>query len=258
MNQLVSSTLGVLFLCVVGCAKKDPKPMRTEPWLAHSASSVATSPDAALPLIRYALGERSVIRFELPTKRGALSGELTRVSGELEVDVSDLARSRGRVRVDLDSLVIHAASPAIEAALLERARLALELTPDAGSAEAIASFELTSLEDASPARLEASPERDAGSEFTRRTRGTAVGNLLLHGFRLTRRAPLEAEFGFDRDRLVPKTVVIRSRAPFVVSLETHGIRAPAAEGDAKGPTAVAPSAARDIRVSVELYGTKVD
>jgi len=258
LNQLVSSTLCVLFLCAVGCAKKDPRPMRTEPWLAQPSASAATSSDAARPLTRYALSERSVIRFEVPIKRGSLSGELTRVAGDLELDLADLTRSRGSVRADLDSLVIHAASRAIEAALLERARLALELAPDAGGPTAIASFELTALEDASPTQIEPSPERDADAPFTRRARGTAVGNLLLHGFRLTRRAPLEVEFGFGRDRLVPRNVVIRSRTPFVISLETHGIHASAAEGDATKAHPSGPSAAREARVSVELYGTKVD
>lgn len=255
------TTLGLLLLCVVGCAKKEPKPMRTEPWLAHPpASANAGASDAsAFPLTRYVLEPRSVIRFELPTRRGALRGSISRVSGELEIALSDLTHSHGVVRADLGSLDIHAASAteASEAALLERARAALELTPGAGASTAFASFELTSVEDAAPTQLEPAPERDAGGPFMRRTRFSALGNLLLHGFRVARRAPLEAEFGFAGNRQVPSSVVIRSRAPFVVSLETHAIVAVLGESDSKAPSG-APARARDVHVSVELYGTKVD
>ena len=253
------AAIGLLLLCAAGCAKKEPKPLRTEPWLAHppARASASESGDAALPLTRYVLGEGSVIRFELPTKRGTLSGNITRVSGELNVDLSDLTHSRGLVRADLGSLTIHAGTEVSDAVLLERARAALELSGDAHAPATIASFELTSVEDVSPAQVEPAPERDAGSPFSRQSRFTALGNLLLHGFRVARRVPLSAEFGFVGDRQVPRSVLIRSRSPFVISLETHAIVALAHESVAKAP-ATAPVRARDVRVTIELYGTKID
>jgi len=257
----------LLLLCAVGCAKKEPKPLRTEPWLAHPPASAhaSASGDAALPLTRYVLDPRSVIRFELPTRRGALRGSLTRVSGEFAVDLSDLTRARGLVRADLGSLEIHAAgSEGNDALLLERARAALELSPAAGASGAFTSFELTTVEEAAPAQIEPAPERDAGAAFIRRARFSALGNLLLHAFRVARRAPLEAEFGFAGNPAVPSSVVLRSRAPFVVSLETHAIVALLGEAGSKerpsgvAAGAAAPTRARDVHVSVELYGTKVD
>ncbi|MEI9936404.1 MAG: hypothetical protein WDO69_04185 [Pseudomonadota bacterium] len=262
MNRLVPTAMGLVLLCAAGCAKKEPKPLRTEPWLAHpTARARASGADAALPLTRYVLGERSVIRFEIPSKRGRLSGSVTRVTGELEVDLSDLTQSRGMVQAELGSLDLRAATEGGAPALLERARAALELSPDPSAPAVFASFDLTSVEDAAPAQVEPAPERDAGAlsptPFIRRTRFTAVGNLLLHGFRVTHRAPLSAEFSFAGDRQVPSSVLIRSRAPFVISLETHAIVAPAAESTAKGRGEV-PVQAREAHVSVELYGTKVD
>lgn len=261
MNRLASTTACCLLLWAASCAKKEPKPLRTEPWLAHPAARASASGDAALPTTRYVLGKDSLIRFEIPTKRGPLSGSITRVSGELNLDLANLALSRGVVRADLGSLEIHGSRDAggSDPALLERARAALELSPDAGENSAFASFTLTSVEDASPPMIEPSPERDASASaaFSRRAHFTAVGDLLLHGFRVLRRAPLSAEFGFAGDRQVPHSVLIRSRAPFVVSLETHSIVAAAGEGRTKVP-AWAPTQAREVRVSVELYGTKVD
>jgi hypothetical protein len=249
----------LLLLCAMGCAKKEPKPLRTEPWLAHPPASASASDDAGLPLTRYLIEPPSVIRFELATRRGALRGSITRVSGELDVDLSDLTRSHGLVRADLGSLEIHADAGTEDshAALLERARAALELSPDAHASTAFASFELTSVEDAAPGQIEPAPEQDAGSAFSRRARFAALGNLLLHGFRVARRAPLEAEFSFAGNRQLPSRVLIRSRTPFVVSLETHAIVALVGESGSKAPSA-APARARDAHVTVELYGTKGD
>ena len=259
----------LLLGCAAGCAKKEPKPQRTEPWLAHPSARASNREDAALPLTRYTLSERSLIRFEIPTKRGTLTGAVSRVSGELELDLTDLTRSHGTVRADLGSLDIHARArdehhghdehDEHDQGLLERARAALEISTDAGVPNAFASFELTSVEDASPSSIDPAPERDAGprSAFIRHARLTAVGNLLLHRFRVVRRAPLALEFSFAGDGPVPKGVLIRSRTPFVVSLETHQVVALAAESRTKVPGA-APAQARDALVSVELYGIKND
>jgi hypothetical protein len=84
-----------------------------------------------------------------------------------------------------------------------------------------------------------------------------AGNLLLNGFRVAKREPLEAEFGFAGDRAVPSTLLIRSRVPLVVSLDTHEIhlREPtSASADRRRHQA--PAAAHDVRISVELYATK--
>jgi hypothetical protein len=253
LNRLATSTL-LLVLLGSACAKKEPKPLRTEPWLAHPPAHASASSDAALPLTRYAIGGESVIRFELPTPQGAAHGTLTGVNGELSLDLGDLSRSRGQVQADLGSLALHGSEASGDVALLARARAALELS-DAGSSTS--RFELTSLEDLSPAQLEPAPESDAAAAFVRRARATALGTLLLHGFRVTRRAPFEAEFGFTTDRRVPSTLVIRSRTPFVISLETHAIRALDPESLRKARPGAAPRA-RDIRVSVELYARKVD
>ncbi len=258
MKSSVSSLAWGLLLCVSACAKKEPKPLRTEPWLAHppASASASSGSDAAVPAVRYALTEPSVIRFELPTKRGALRGSLTRVSGELSLDTSDLGRSRARIDADLGSLTVQSADGSDDA-WRARALSALELS-DAGTPNARASFELTALEDAAPPLLEpAPPISDGGPPFTRRVRATALGNLLLHGFRVLRRAPVEVELGYGGDRSSPSTILIRSRAPFVVSLETHAIRAVGPESAGKSESRTL-ERSHEVRVSVELYARKID
>jgi hypothetical protein len=260
LNKFGLSALGAVLLLSGACAKKEPKPVHTEPWLAHPPASAASSVDAAVPETHYAISARSQIHFEVRSKRGTLRGTLTRVSGEFSLDPSDLARSHGEVQVDLGSLAFE--DVAGEEELVARARSALGISgtnADAGSPahSTSASFELSSLEDLTPAQLEPAPDSDAGALFTRKARATAVGNLLLHGFRVVRRAPLEAEFSFNGDRQIPGAIAIRSRSPFVISLETHEIHVPGGAGR-KRALKGASKLAREVRVSIELYGTKVN
>jgi len=259
LNKLSTAALGALLLLFGACAKKEVKPIHTEPWLAHPPASAAPNSDAGLPSARYAITEQSQIHFELPSKRGTVHGSLTRVTGELSLTPSDLEHSHGQVQVDLSSLTLSEDGNADTSELLIRARSALGVTDTAADASSpvSASFELSSLEDVAPAQLEPAPDSDAGAPFARKARATAVGNLLLHGFRVVRRAPLEAEFGFGADHKVPSTISIRSRAPFVISLETHEIRVRDLDPAKKPPKGAAPHA-REARVSVELYGRKIE
>ena len=256
LHAVTALLLVVLLALAPACAKKaPPKPIHTEPWLAHPPASAAASADASLPLLRYVLGAQSQVRFEVPSKHGTLRGSFSRVSGEFSIDPSDLARSLGRVQVDLSSIAVSADGSADDAALVTRVKNALSIV-DGGSTPK-ASFELSSLEDASPAQLEPRAATDGGGAGVRRARATALGNLLLHGFRVQRRAALAAEFNFAADPQTPSSILIRSRAPFVVSLESHEIYVAEAESSRK-PEKGARARAREARITVELYGTKAD
>lgn len=241
-----------------GCTPKKTKPVHTEPWLAHPPASVEVASDAAIQLTRYVLGERSVIRLELQTKRGKLHAKLTRVHGELEIALTALAQSRAQISAELGSLALDGDDDANAGEWLARAEQALGVA-DGGASSATASFDVIALDDVSPEALEAKELGDGGRANTRHVRASAEGNLLLNSFRVQKRAPLEAEFAFGADRAVPDSVLIRSRSPFVISLETHEIRLRESP-DARGTTdkhrpKVAPSP-HEVRVSVELYGTK--
>ncbi|MEO7034469.1 MAG: YceI family protein [Polyangiaceae bacterium] len=261
MNKHGSSALSLGVFILVGlfgtaCAKKDPpKPLHTEPWLAHPPASAATNADAALPLTRYTLSPQSQIKFEVPSKHGTLHGSLSHITGEFSFDPRDLSRAHAQIQVDLGSLTLSVDGNADDRTLLTRAKSALGFGSDSAPS---ASFELSSLEDVSPAQLDPAPDSDAGAPVLRRARGTAVGKLLLHGFRVLRRAPLTAEFSFAAGNQLPSSVVIRSRVPLVISLETHEIRVPEADSGTKRTAKGSTPHGREARVSVELYGTKID
>jgi len=246
-------------LGALGCSPKKSKPVHSEPWLAHPPASAQAAPDAAIATTRYRLDERSVIRLELATKRGKVHGKLTRVHGEFEIALGALSQSRGQVQAELDSLALDGDDDANAADWLARAQSALGLADGGARVGALATFDVTALDDVSPEVIEPAHASDAGTTAPRRARAIADGDFLLHGFRVQKRAPLEAEFSFGSDLEVPAAVVIRSRGPLVVSLETHEIHLHGAENARKSGEKRRNRAAEsghDVRVSVELYGTK--
>jgi len=243
------------------CAKKaPPKPIHTEPWLAHppaSAHAHGDGDDAAVATTKYLLTEQSRIVLELESRRARVRGKLTRVTGELELALTALAQSRAQVRADLSSLTIDGETDDA-ADWLSRARAALGLADGgATNANTSASFELTGLSDLSTEAIALTPA-DASMRPSARVRGMAEGNLLLNGFRVEKRVPLEAEFGLTSGGAEPSTLAIRSRAPLVLTLETHEIHlrdAPVHANAEKRRTRAHPSS-HDIRVTFELYATK--
>ena len=99
-----------LFCClgVASSACKDekaPRENRTEPWPAPAASSARTPTSA---LVRYRLGERQQIDFELVSKGTKIVGLFPVLKGELEVDLMHLERSRATLGIDLAAARIQA------------------------------------------------------------------------------------------------------------------------------------------------------
>jgi len=245
------------------CAKKaPPKPVHTEPWLAHppaSARASAAEGDAAVPTTRYVLTEQSRISLELPTKRGKVRGKLTHVTGQLDLALGALAQSHLEVHADLSSLALEGDADDNASAWFSRAQSALG-SADGGAAIAPARFDLTGLSELSTEAIALSTA-DAAARPNARVRGVAEGDLLLNGFRVAKRAPFEAEFGFSRSSEAPSNVTIRSRAPLVLTLETHEIHLRDAPAHAAGSNAErrrerARAGAHELRLTFELYAIK--
>lgn len=218
------------FLLLLGCSKPEEKPRRTEPWLA-SASASATASPGALPL-RYEVLAESRVRFTLPGRRAKPSGSVPVVSGRLQLDALDLTRSSARLELDLTQLQLDAdslpadaerggASPAEQA--LRWLELGAEVPEQRRRQYGRAVFELSA--------VEGQPEPLELTAFERSARLTAVGGLLLHGFR----APLRVRVAVQPQRTEggPPRLSIRSLEPAVVSLVAHDVVARNAAGVAE-------------------------
>jgi hypothetical protein len=117
---------------------------------------------------------------------------------------------------------------------------------------ALARFELTALENLSAAAL------DLGAKPPARVRATAVGTLLIHGFR----APVRAEVELERLPAGPAgqlRVAIRSVSPLVLPLAPHEIaaRGPSGVLEPQQTARAAASVGRNARIELALVAESV-
>jgi hypothetical protein len=223
---LTARALGSLALLVAlaSCRGAPKRVTRTEPWLASAAPSASAAPLARR--LRYGL-ERSRIELELPAKRATPRGRVKSATGTLDVDLDDLARTRGHVSVSLEDLELLGADGAPDPTYTERALEWLELGAKVSGEKRDTGRSLTfSITALDAGRVVAAPSGPTGARRRDLSSNWSVrGDLGLHGVR----APASAEValtlvpGADPEG-PPAELAIRSRHPLVVNLGTHDIR----------------------------------
>jgi hypothetical protein len=211
-GALVAASLALL----VGCKKSEAPPQRTEPWLANpSASAVSV---AAARSYRFTNDSR--ITFSLSRSKGKISGSLPLAGGELRLDPRDLKLTRASLEIDLTQLRIETPFPeglelgasTPDALALQWLELGPRVPAERRSQFSTARFDLTSLENLSAPSLGPSSKPSS-------VRATAIGTLLLHGFRAPERVEVVLSTS-DSERLS-----IRSLSGLVVLLAPHDITA---------------------------------
>lgn len=234
-------------LCAMGCKKPPPNRHRTEPWLANPSASTTTRTSAARS---YRFGSDSRIAFALSGRKGKIDGHVPLARGELELDPRDLKQTRASFDVDLTQLSIDTPPPEGLGSATELALAWLELGPGVPAERrapyATARFELVSLENLVPPYLDLGAKQAA-------SRATAVGTLLIHGFR----APVRVEVVLRATG--PERVSIQSVSALVVALAPHDITARDSSGvvDALGAARAADWVGKTARVEFELVGQAV-
>lgn len=237
-------------LLLAGCEKPDPPPRRTEPWLRTPASASGTANPSAPRIYRFST--ESAVTFSLSGKKGKLRGQVPLRGGELQLDARDLTQTRASIDADLTRLSIDTpppeglelgASPAELA--LQWLELGAQVPAERRAQFAAARFELHSLENLSPSYLSLGTKPSP-------VRATAVGTLLIHGFR----APVRVEVSL-RALTSPsgtERVSIRSLSGLVVALGPHDITARDASGvvDTVGAARAAEWVGKQARVEFEL------
>lgn len=219
----VLPSLGLL-LALVACRKQEDEPHRTEPWLAHPSASAVT--EAAAPLtLRFTPESR--VRFKLVGKKAQVSGSAPVSEGTLLLDPVDLTRSRASLLVDLNALSVEEGEAPDGAPARETALSWLELGPDVAADKRaqfrFARFELTAIEGWSGRPLSVYGHKKSATE-----RVTAVGTLLLHGFRAPVRTDVVLSLSGSGQ---VQQVSIHSGSVLVLPLAPHDI-------GARGPNGV--------------------
>lgn len=241
--------------CALGCVcctKKEP-PHRTEPWLATPSASSQLLENA--PRSFHFLPDSSV-RFSSLGRKGKVSGRVPLSQGKLSLDAHDLKTTKATLDADLTKLSIDTEVPTEGAELggsspnalaLQWLELGADIAAERRAEFATARFELASVEDTSASFVDFSARQRA------HVRATAVGTLLIHGFR----EPVRAEVVLEPVKTAPGAPLrlsIRSALPLVVALAPHDItaRGPSGIVDALGMARAKDWVGKNVRVEFEL------
>ena len=236
------AALLMLVTCSAACSKTEPPPPeRTEPW---PAPPVVESAEPGAPLAhaaKFRIASRCALTVELPAKEATPRGMLRVARGELEVDLTNLERTRGRIEIDVASVAMEADGDAGSAEWDAEARAWLDVGVKRPESERErlrwATFTLTSLSELSTSaahdgkRSRPAADADAGDAAAvgeeRSVMATATGQLSLHGFRVERSLRVRASFRYGAPAVpgaVPVGVRLELVRPLSVSLLAHDIK----------------------------------
>ncbi len=230
-------------LLAVGCSKKEA-PERKDPWLA--TPSARTEPSTLTT--RYRVEKRCETRVELKAKEATPRGTFRVCRGELDVDLVDLEKTRGKIAIDVASLEMigddDAGSASSEWSRTAHNWLDVGASRPEAERERLrwATFEVTSIEDASAERAcdgkravdpVSAEDPDAGRGEQRTVKLTAKGKLELHGVRVDVSVPIEARFHFSAPATPdqkPDRIDLEARRSLSVPLAAHSISPRNSEG----------------------------
>ncbi len=239
----VGSALGM------ACSKKEPA---SDAPLAPAASALAPSTAApAVNTVRFVVAPEGKAIFDMPAPKEHIKAETSRAGGEIEVDVKNLANTRGTVKVDVSTITTHTFGSDKDKDQTSHARNWLEVGDAASegtrSTNMYAVFAIRSIDGLTTSDPSGLPkEKDTVGEF-RTVSLTAHGELLLHGHKVPKDAELEVRLRYpsgSAEGALPTALEIKTRKPFVVTLAEHDVK----PRDTVGKIAQA---------SLGLIGTKV-
>lgn len=231
--------------------------------LAEKAEKLEVEAPPPVPTsVRLVVAEGSgKVGFDMDAPVEKIRGKVppSAVSGEIFVDLADLTKSRGLVRVDLTDLeLVQRTVPEggqefgeeVRSDLQnEHARQWLEISPDTPPDELEKNrrveFALTRIGD-----LSGDLSKMTGPE--RKVTFTAAGDFLLHQRKADKSVQLEATFRYDGDNL--EEVHVRSVGPLSIGLDEYDVRPRTGFGKlaAKTLEALAPKVAKFAEVHVEF------
>jgi len=197
---------------------------------ASAASSAAPAP-GSVPFTIDPASSRVTLRMDSPLEKiyGEAPGS---VQGELSIDLGDVTKSTGVVKVALDRLTLFQEKRADEKrdygerrkdeAQNKDAREWLQLEAREGEIAAeqaernrFPEFRVDRMENASASSIVAlsGPRRDVGA--------TARGEFLLHGRKNKKSAKLDLRFEYSGDQV--QSVFVKTSEPFKVALEEYDV-----------------------------------
>ena len=218
-----------MLLLLGGCEDKKPN-------LAPVASALAsTTPPLGASVKRFVIDGESKTSIEMEAPKEKIKAATTGGTGTLDIDLANLASSRGEVKIDLSTITTTTfAEQEKNASQTVHARTWLEvgdgesgkLDEKTKETHRYAVYAIRSIESPSATDLtKVAPTKD-GSDDVRTVTLTTKGELLVHGHKVEREANVEIAFRYDAGAAAddPKAVWIKTKAPLRVVLAEHDVK----------------------------------
>jgi hypothetical protein len=222
-------------LALAGC---DSKKASGSTGPAGSAVELAPSVGASDKAAKFVVDPTSTTSIDMPAPSEHIKADTSVAAGTIDVDPTNLASTRGQVKIDLTSLKTHTFGNEKDATQTEHALTWLEvagpeLTPDQIEGSRWAVFAIRSVDDLSATDLsKVAPTKD-GTDDVRTVTLAAHGDFLLHGHKVPKDASLEVKLHSPAGaspEAKPTRIDILSKVPFRVVLADHDVKPRDAEG----------------------------
>jgi hypothetical protein len=205
--------------------------------VAPAASSLApsTPPPSTSKTVKFTIDPKSSTSIDMPAPKEHIKAGTEAAGGTLDVDVMNLANTRGEVKADLLTLSTKTfGDDAKDKTQTNHARTWLEvadgeegkLPDDVKSANRWAVYAIRSVDNLSASDLtKVTPSKD-GADEVRTVTATTHGEFLIHGHKVDRDADVEVQFryapGSTPDK--PKSLTIKSKKPVRATLADHDVK----------------------------------
>lgn len=229
--SLTVAAFAAVALLVIGC--DDKKSVTVAP----AASSLAPSTPSPTnnKTLKFVVDPKSTTAIDMPAPNEHIKAGTDAATGTLDVDVMDLANTRGEIKADLTTLTTKTfGDPKKDGDQTTHARTWLEvadgesgkLPDDVKASNRYATYAIRSISNLSATDLTKVPAVKDGEDEIRTVTATTKGELLIHGHKVDKEADVEVTFryapGATADK--PKALSIRTKKPFRVTLAEHEVK----------------------------------
>jgi hypothetical protein len=214
------------FFILGGCDKKEPDAVP-----APAATALATS-SASAKAIKFVVDPKGKTTIDMPAPKEHIKASTEVMGGTLDVDLANLANTRGEVKVDVTSLKTKTFDDTGKnEAQTEHALTWLEVseksTPTMREQERWVVYAIRSIDGLSaPDITKVAPTKD-GTDDVRSVTLTSHGEFLLHGHKIAKDAALEAAFHYPAGAAAdskPTRIDIKTKTPLHITLAEHEVK----------------------------------
>lgn len=228
---VLTAAASMALVALVGCEEK-----KSGASVAPAASSLAASTAAPASMaVKFAIDPKSTTSLLMEGPLEKIKARTDGAAGTLDVDPTDVSKSRGEVKIDLTTFTTSTfGSVSKDEAQTRDARTWLEVADGADGKidtatkeqNRYAVYAIRAIESPSATDLaKVAPAKD-GADDVRTVTMTTKGELLVHGHKVERDADLEVAFRYDPGAPPsrPKALAVKTRKPFRVVIAEHDIK----------------------------------